>query len=1005
MPKTEILPLNEGRWFDVFGLRFRIPEDIVSQWDVGKLPTVMDIGVRVPRKFTLPKTQKFDYLVVIGGNGGWPLSHPVRLAVRFDSTYRRLPISPMHRRFPRFGELGFREMWIQAVPIGFRFKEMEFIGIEAEPKIGLLAGILLKGKVPKIREFLKTRKFFCAGELFPLKFQKISPNRWRAEVDVPECEHAELEIGVISKTTNLLFIDGELTGASVEATNCAQPITPGHHVVEIETDGKVVKPFLVVYPDGYLKRLEELAEKRIQQLVERAATVPLFRLIAQSHIDVAWLWTKKETHKKVARTLARGMEIAERFPEFPFVQSSPAMFEWLERERPEFFEKVRRAVEDGKVELVGGMWVEPDLNIPSGESLMRQLEYGLEYWRSKFNKDVKIGWILDSFGYPWTLPMIYRKFGIVAMMTAKLSWSDVNRFPFDIFRWRAPDGSEVIVQHARLCEQGLGRCFVDFVGFCDDYARHNSLSERLAGKIFDDSKVYNDGEEEVSEVPPGMILFGEGDGGGGPTVEQATVARKAVESGYFTAGPPDEYFESVAKLKDRLPIWNDELYLETHRATYSRGRRIKELIRACELAAYRAEATAALAGLEFASVKPKLDRAWKLLLINQFHDIASASTTKDAFEEAVFELSRSLSIFESVERQGVAKLQGEERGVLNLLPWRRKDVVEWDGKLTLVEAKPLSIDEPVSVEPPSDFDFELGFSKGKLSSLRFRGRELLRGPIEFQLFRDEHKAAWTWNIDPDYDQNPLPVVFQRLEIDEGDHKETYRFHYRLGERSKGILEFVNIAGRKWLEVNVKLDWHEEFALLKLAFPFDISTDGAVCGIPYGVKKRPFEPKTPMQSAKWEVSVRRFADVSDGRFGVAVFTVSNYGFDLKRGYLRSTLIRSAPVWPYPELDLGEFEMRFAIYPHDGDFVVGDVERTYREFVHPLYLMNFNRPISLVEIEPNPIVSDCVRLTSDNLLHLRLHNPSDRQIEGAISSGTKVVKVSIPPFSVEDAVLRL
>ncbi len=1003
-------PINQGRIFNIHGILFHIPEDIVSAWDVGKLPTVDDIGVRIPWQYTLPRKERFEYLVVIGANGGWPLSHQARLIVRFDDKFRRLPISPINRHFALFGEMQYRGLWIQAVPIGFQFKEMEIIGLQAEPNMGILAGVLIK-KLPSFEEkfvenFFKTRSFYCAGKPRPITLEKIDPGRWVAEVDVPDAEYAELEIGAVSRSSGILLIDGNLTGAVIDGTAGYQFIEPGKkHFVEVEVEGEIIKSFLVIYPRGYLKQLEEWAERRLKFMLKGVEKTPIIRLVSQSHIDVAWLWTKKETRKKIARTISRGIEIAKRFPGFPYVQSSPGMIKWIKHDYPKTYATLKDAVKNKYFEPVGAMWVEPDVNIPSGESLMRQLEYATKFWKEEFGKRITVDWLLDSFGYPWTLPMLYRKFGIKAMMTAKLTWFDTNRFPFDVFIWRSPDGSEIVVQHARLCQYGLGKCFAEFDSFCEDYIIHNPLSEKFAGKVFDDSFEFDDEAAEVPDAePPAMILFGESDGGGGPTIEQTMVSQKAVETGRFTGGGAVEYFNTLwEKYRSRLPVWNDEIYLETHRGIFSRGRELKDLLKKCEIEAFKAEAAIVLSGDDVKEYRDELNEAWQTLLVNQFHDIACATDSQEAYEESIGELKNAFDLFKDVEKRALGHLRGGRLGVLNLLPWSRIEPAKIGGKIRYVHVPPFSIGAPEYVDPPSDFDFELGFKEWKIYSIKYRNRELLKAPIEFQLFKDEHKGAWTWNIDPEYELNPLPVEFSNLNVHKEQNRIIYRYTYRLGRNSRGVIVITNVKGRKWLEIDVTLDWHEDFAILKLAFPFNVESKGAFCGIPYGVKFRPFRPESGLQRAKWEVPVKRFADVSDGKFGISVFTFSNYGFDFKRGYPRVTLVRTAPVWPYPELDYGEIRMKFAIYPHEGDYVKGDVERTYREYIYPLREIFYRENISIFELEPSPLVTDCIRPENGGQIFVRIFNPSNNQVDMNLNFGNRTIKDKVKGYGLLEKML--
>ena len=379
---------------------------------------------------------------------------------------------------------------------------------------------------------------------------------------------------------------------------------------------------------------------------------------------MAWLWTFNETIAVFHNTCETILGLMEKYPDFCFCQSSAQLYKWLEEKHPETFEKVKRRVEDGRWEIVGGTWVESDGNLPSGESLVRQLLHGKRYFKERFGVDVKTAWMPDSFGYAWTLPQIMKKAGIKYFLTQKMNWNDTTVFPYNFFRWVAPDGSSI------LAHQTVG-----------------SYSEPVTETdILEQMKLLNS-HQQLDDL---LLLFGVGDHGGGVTFDMITAALEFVQGkkqikGVFSTA--EMYFNVLTKKTEgkKIPQINDELYLQFHRGTYTTQAKVKKNNRRAECLLETAEKFSILArkyGYEYPS--KELKEAWEKLLLNQFHDVLPGSSIPEVYKdsEECFEfifntansiISKSLkAIATKIDTTG----EGKSLLVFNPLSWARSDAVE-----------------------------------------------------------------------------------------------------------------------------------------------------------------------------------------------------------------------------------------------------------------------------------------------------------------------------------------
>ncbi|TBL75021.1 alpha-mannosidase [Paenibacillus thalictri] len=415
------------------------------------------------------------------------------------------------------------------------------------------------------------------------------------------------------------------------------------------------------------------------------------RCIGHTHIDVAWLWRLKHTREKAARSFSTVLRLMEQFPEYVFLQTQPQLYEYIEHDYPEIFAKIKERVREGRWEAGGAMWLESDCNIPSGESLVRQLLYGMRYFERTFGVKCEYLWLPDVFGYSWALPQILQKSGIRHFMTTKISWNVFNRFPHDTFYWRGIDGTEVLTHYITTPDPDIPES--TFTRF---YTYNGQVLPATLTGIWNN---YRDKEVNDSEL---LLSYGWGDGGGGPTRTMLEMRRRLENMPGLpkaTTGRADEYFaklEQTVEKSDRyVHHWDGELYLELHRGTYTSQAYVKKMNRRMELLLREAElasiVSTPLAGYA-AYPSGKLYDSWKIVLRNQFHDILPGSSITEVYEDCHVEYGEAEQLALAALGEGLSGLvqqvaaDGAEQLVFNSLPWSRSELVslpwkpEYEGK-------------------------------------------------------------------------------------------------------------------------------------------------------------------------------------------------------------------------------------------------------------------------------------------------------------------------------------
>jgi alpha-mannosidase len=733
--------------------------------------------------------------------------------------------------------------------------------------------------------------------------------------------------------------------------------------------------------DLTLPRPRLLAEvQRAQWLLKRklAAIAPdpaAGRLFAtgHTHIDTAWLWPLRETVRKCGRTFATACRLMERYPDFYFSCSQPQLYQYTKQYFPDVYRQIKRWVRAGRWETTGAMWVEADCNVPSGESLIRQILHGIAFFRREFGTRPRLCWLPDVFGYPSSLPEILAGCGINSFYTYKLHWQAFNHFPVNLFRWRGLDGSEVIAH------------VVNHVGAYNNYPNPDQL--------FKGWNMY----AQKAEYPEVIFPFGYGDGGGGASEDMLEMLRRA--EGQFPGlpavrtGPAERFFADIAKARPALPVWDGELYVETHRGTYTTQSQMKRANRVSELLLREAEIYESMAGLLGKTTRAAaLRAAWKTVLLYQFHDILPGSSIGMVYQEALPVHARlQESVARTIDRRLASLAPKPAAGagagvcVFNSLAWPRQDLVTAEipaatvarsvpaadgarrpvqtcsrrgGKATILfyaDGLPSLGDAtlPLSAQP-ANLVSPLAVSKTKLENKFFRmlldgngaiarlvdklnGREVIaRGALgnDLQLLQDGPENEDAWNIHETSDRRRYPfegkTAVRMLET--GPVRAMVRV-IRTHRNSRLEQDIAIYADLPRIDFITRVDWQERQTMLKAAFPLAIRSTRATYEVQFGAYERPTHRNTSWDQQKFEVPAQRWADLSEAGYGVSLLNDSRYGYDAKDNFLRLTLLRGT-TFPDPQADRGRHEFTYALYPHAGGWAEGGTVRRAWELNAPL-----------------------------------------------------------------------
>ncbi|MFP5322629.1 MAG: alpha-mannosidase, partial [Acidimicrobiia bacterium] len=700
-------------------------------------------------------------------------------------------------------------------------------------------------------------------------------------------------------------------------------------------------------------------------LFQRHATDHAHRMsaVGHAHIDSAWLWPLRETVRKCTRTFSSAVTLMDEYPEHRFAVSQAVQYAWIEEHQPELFARIAEKVADGRFLPVGSMWVEADANLPSGESLARQLVWGRRFFLDHFGDGIEPGnrivWIPDVFGYAGNLPQLMAQAGCEFFLTQKLSWNQTNAFPHHTFWWEGIDGTRIFT--------------------------HFPPADTYNGEVVPAELAYAVRNlRDKGSVTRSMYLFGHGDGGGGPTREMLERARRVRADGQGLDGlprleieSPAEFFQAARAEHPDAPVWRGELYFEMHRGTYTSQAKTKQGNRRGELALRELELWTA-PGSPTGAEAPlaDLERLWKVLLVHQFHDIIPGSSiawvhddTEADHADLLAEVEDRIRSCHADRRPDVGTREGNGWGVANASPFGLAGVIDTDDGAVWAEAPAHGIgtsstEQPAGVAPcriEGDADavvLDNGLVSvaiapdGTLASVRDlrADRDVLAGPGNvLQLFRDLPNTYDAWDVD-EHTLRLAPELLTDVDhlevVEQGALRVAVRVRRSFGAST---LEqtYVLRAGSARIDVVTDVDWQERERLLKAAFPLDLRTDDARYEVQYGHVRRPTHRNTSWDAARFEVCAHTWADVSEPGFGAAVLNDGKYGHDClgdaASTTMRITLLRSA-CYPDPDADRGRHRFTYSLLPHDG---------TLHEVLPEAWSLNV--PARVVDADPTPSVA--------------------------------------------------
>lgn len=753
-----------------------------------------------------------------------------------------------------------------------------------------------------------------------------------------------------------------------------------------ELDEGMKNAWKVFKEQGAAKAREALAPVLFRPIDYPAVT---HYAVGHAHIDLAWLWPLRETRRKIGRTFANQLRNIKKYDNFIFAESQAQMFTWLKEDYPEVFEQVKKYVDEGRIELQGGMWVESDCNLPSGESWIRQFLYGKRYFKEEFGKDMKMCWLPDCFGFPATLPQVIKGCGMDYFMTIKIMSNTVNEFPHSSFKWKGLDGSEVL---AHMEPAG-------------DY---NSGASPLA--IFKSNKR----NKEKESVPVCLLLYGDGDGGGGPGEGHIEYVSR-MQKGIYGLAPVKpskaiDFFEELEKYNDVIPEYDGELYYERHQGTYTSqaaaklwNRRMENMLHLVELLG----AEGKLRGVSYD--RALVESIWKEVLLYQFHDVLPGSSIKRVYDES---RERYKELYKQI--QGVAaKLiddmssgESEEYTAINPVDFARKEFIRVEDKWYSVDLPAMGAGKIAPVEHIDVSSLTFGentisnglititFGKGGEITSLFdvkNAKELVRDGQYFNkltVYEDPFMYYNAWDIRMDYDK----LKKHSLKLEGSDtyidgvrvvRRNRYRFMDSQFEQTVALT-----LGDTLVQFDMDADWHEELKMLRADFIPSVFADKVKCDIQFGQIDRSTKNDTSIEQAQFEVCAHKFVNLYGEDYSLALFNRCKYGHKVKEGMLSLALLR-APRFPDPECDRGSHHISYALYPHKEKFEESDVKaRAYcYNNVVMLRKANFEEKCP-VGVEGDGVILETVKVAEDEKgIVARLYEYKGKETKAKVSFASK------------------
>jgi len=821
-----------------------------------------------------------------------------------------------------------------------------------------------------------------------------------------------------------------------------------YDIMRIVNDSMKLVDFLGFLSDNYYASIAAANSYLHSNLYEAMSSASgiVVDAIGHAHIDVAWLWQLSHTIEKCGRTFATADKFMDAYPDYKFIQSQPQLYAYTKEAYPKLYEKIKKRIAEGRWQAEGGMWVEADCNLISGESMIRQFLLGKAFFMDEFGIDNKILWLPDVFGYSAAMPQILAKCGIPYFMTTKISWNQFNDIPMDTFYLKGIDGTRVLTHFVTTPDvRNPNYSYNQVLIYKKTYNGHLSPWPVMqAWKGYKQKGINN-------EI---MVSFGHGDGGGGPTTEMLEMAKRLKN---FPGMPKvrqifaDEFFENLEKNlegKD-VPEWWGELYLEYHRGTYTSQAKNKKYNRQGEFLLTNAETFCTfdmlLGGDHYPQIQ--LTKAWKTLLLNQFHDIIPGSSIAAVYEDSDRQYAQLLTdgkdmlktaadnicskidasrggiaVFNPtsnctgglVSMEGVVDIQSVETTCGKHLPVQHSingemvfyaiDMPQKGYKLFYPSTSKANVKNAISV---SKSFIESPFYRIKLDSDcnitsifdKQNNREVLAGRANvLQAFEDKPLNFDAWDIDIFYTEKMWEVndVAEASVICQGPVYGILRI-VRNFRKSVITQDIVVYKDSPVIDFRTEIDWKEQEILLKAAFPVDINSTRATYEIQYGSIERPTHANTSWDVARFEVCAHKWVDLSEGDYGVSLLNDCKYGHDIRGNQMRITLLKSA-VYPDPNADKGQHSFTYSLYPHKGDWqhakTIGHAYALNNPFfVQAIAPQNGLLPheFSLISVDCENIVIEAVKKAeNEDAIIIRLYECHNTRGNAVVKFGFPIAK---------------
>ena len=765
----------------------------------------------------------------------------------------------------------------------------------------------------------------------------------------------------------------------------------------------------------------ETAEKAHDMLMDELdrmekSTEVTVNVVGHTHIDVAWLWRLKHTREKAQRSFSTVLRLMELYDEYIFLQTQPQLYKYVKEDCPELYEKIRQKAAEGKWEPDGGMWVEADCNLSSGEALVRQFLYGTRFLEQEFGKKCEYLWLPDVFGYSWALPQILKQCEINTFMTTKISWNQFNSIPDDLFWWRGIDGSEILTYFVNTPGEGqdMDTRYATYNGMVTPHAVLGSWNKFKNKDLSRDT----------------LISYGYGDGGGGVTRDMLELRRamdvipglphvKSVQAGEFFR----KLHENVENTDRYVHTWDGELYLEYHRGTYTSQAYNKKTNRHMENKLVQTEWLSSLAyilGGGYAG--QELNDSWECVLLHQFHDIIPGSSIHEVYEDSrinyraaeeradhvweealktvIQEKEHTYSVYSTNSFGGkeLILIPEQEEGSFTDGSGRKLEAQKTEkGYEVQVETEPFAA-IPVIFKPgekktavpktASSFDgssietprYSIAWNEeGQLTRIydkRMERSVLKEGQLGnvLEVYEDKPINFDAWDIDIFYTQKMERAKLAKAPelVENGSLKAVVRFVFRYHKsviqqdmtvfRDSGNIDFVT-----------RVDWQETHRLLKAAFYTDIRSVKASYDIQFGHVERPTHWNTSWDWARFEVCGHKWADLSETGYGVSLLNNCKYGYSIKDQAIKLSLLKSA-VYPDTEADKGTHEFTYSLYPHEGSVTEGGTIEAASRLNLPAQAVpgQFADQRKIVKVSTDRVQNDAVKKAEDeDCLIVRLH----------------------------------